>query len=271
MRSRPLSNSSNARAVLDGLVSPLVLSGKHLLCCMPRSEIRAIHTCLSRLAARHADGHVRFASVCTGSGLGEAVIAQLLETVNEAMLTTGVDKLYLRCCFYVEFNPGKDIWIRKTSLIGAETRSFARAESMKLDRVFCRIVGDLVDVETADILEIVYSCKDLSELNENKDGMLKRIKEYLASLSPSNIMDPPEWLEPVGSTMPSLLGSLQYIWKHRPPLVLLENVKASKQIYTELKSLLSHLGYILSELTIDSAKHFIPQSRVRVYVICPNS
>ena len=100
--------------------------------------------------------------------------------------------------FYCENDEDKAAWLQGVTSTALGTRSFVRAENVGKDRAYCRRMEALCDVPHVHILEAGYSCKDLSDLNADKDELTSRITEYLDNLTLAQLDDNPEWEETRG-------------------------------------------------------------------------
>ena len=68
--------------------------------------------------------------------------------------------------------------------------------------------------------------------------------------------------------MPTLFGVMQYIKKHRPRFVCLENVKGLKAIEDQLNSMFTALHYTFCLIETTPTNFGIMQSRNRVHLVC---
>ena len=102
-------------------------------------------------------------------------------------------------------------------------------------------------------------------MKEKARQNLVYLLSYLSKLSAANIMAPDE--APEGTTTRALLGVLQYIVRHRPFLVWLENVRAVEKLFTFIHRLLREAGYVVHCFTLEANRYFAPESRLRCYIV----
>jgi site-specific DNA-cytosine methylase len=94
-----------------------------------------------------------------------------------------------------------------------------------------------------DILIAGFSCVDFSNLNTKK----KTLEESGES----------------GQTFSAILG---YAERHRPPLIVLENVKGAP--WAKIEKLWQKIGYLVTHKIVDTKHFYLPQTRERGYMVC---
>lgn len=96
-----------------------------------------------------------------------------------------------------------------------------------------------------DLLVAGTSCVDFSNLNTQKKG-----------------------LEESGESGATFHGMLRYVQKHRPPLVVLENV--SNGPWDLMVAKFEEINYSAIYQRFDTKHYYIPHTRVRGYMVCVN-
>jgi site-specific DNA-cytosine methylase len=94
-----------------------------------------------------------------------------------------------------------------------------------------------------DILIAGFSCVDFSALNNKQ-----------------------KTLEDEGESGQTLGGILSYADHHRPPLVVIENVKNAP--WEKIKEEWGKIGYSSSHIIVDTKSYYLPQTRDRGYMVC---
>jgi site-specific DNA-cytosine methylase len=94
-----------------------------------------------------------------------------------------------------------------------------------------------------DILVAGFSCVDFSNLNNQKKN-----------------------LEDKGESGQTFTGILEYIKLHRPPLIILENVKGAP--WQQIEEHFRNICYHFMVKKVDTKHFYLPQTRERGYAIC---
>lgn len=93
----------------------------------------------------------------------------------------------------------------------------------------------------ADILVAGFSCKDYSRLNQHPKGFGE-----------------------AGESFGTFSGVMSYMYHHRPPLVILENVLGCP--WTKVSEFIRSQGYRVVVTKPDTKEYYIPQTRQRGYL-----
>lgn len=135
---------------------------------------------------------------------------------------------------YIERNFQPDILFR-------DVRDFLRQDATTATTAY----GAEVPIPTGlDILVAGFVCKDLSRMNNNgKD------------------------LDSDGESGDTWRAVRTYAERFRPSIVLLENVMAKKSTWQTLVSWWDKIGYEAAWLYCDTKNYYLPQTRVRMYMI----
>ena len=119
---------------------------------------------------------------------------------------------------------------------------FRDAENMG-DDFAPNVYGNLKEIVRCDVLVAGTSCKDCSSLNAHKQDLR----------------------EGRGESTRTYRGMLRYVTKHRPTIVVLENVSGApwKHMVNDFHS----IGYDSSFTRADTKKYGLPQTRCRGYLV----
>jgi len=216
---------------------------------------RASHR-LARMMNESGVDAVRVGSVCSGPGIGERAVAEVMACIGRATSTEMRSTIQF-CCEIVK---EKKDWLQAQ---GVAPIIFKDAEQVGNAVAFDWVSNSMQRVPHVDIFAAGFSCKDFSNLNDNSKNMQSHIGDALESLSLENVQ---QHLEATGSTATTLLGVLRYVSFHRPGLVMLENVTNVLRIVDKLFALLEKFGYVAGYLEVSPEQFGIPQTRHRVYI-----
>lgn len=104
--------------------------------------------------------------------------------------------------------------------------------------------GSLSDIPgDLDILVAGSSCVDFSNLNSKK-----------------------KTVDDGGESGDTFMGIMNYAKKHRPRIILLENVIGSSSTWPALSKKVSEMGYANAYVKLDSKDYYLPQTRQRGYM-----
>ena len=214
---------------------------------------------------------LRCSSIGSGSGMGELSVHYGMKRLCHSLLDDK-DKPQIdsNVKFVCECDAEKAAWLRKLKVIHEDTRHFIKAEELSSERALCRQSGTSEVVGDVDLLHAGVSCKDLSGLNDEAGQNLTLILAWLKNLSPSNEFQCKDEDIPEGSTATTLLATLRYINRHRPAMIMVENVMAFAELEVELKRLLREMGYASVIIAVNSLDFGVPQSRPRIYLVAVN-
>ena len=147
--------------------------------------------------------------------------------------------------------------------LGPLAAHFSDIENMGKEIAWDWVSEMAQEVPDSDISVIAFSCKDLSALSMDSDLKAAYVMAVL-----QRFMENPDapLMEPLeGSTLPTLIGGLKYVAKHRPLIVVMENVIKVKELLPIIQKFLEELGYCFGHKEINSNQLGIPQNRPRIY------
>lgn len=228
--------------------------------------------CVKAMMLASPSGSLRVGSICTGSGAAEVAVGHfpglLLRLLGVEECPWGDGSV--RCTtneFGCELDKRKADWL-KTNL--GLSPIFANAALMGCKAAEDLVSGDMMDIPSCDLLSAGFSCKDLSSLSANKQDRFDSIVAEIRSCLTASLPEIHEKIKDkqAGTTALTLGGVLRYIDKHRPPMLILENVLDFEKIVEMVQDLLGGLGYLTSWVTTTPWKTVgIPQSRPRIYMV----
>ncbi|KAJ4354998.1 hypothetical protein N0V95_003335 [Ascochyta clinopodiicola] len=138
---------------------------------------------------------------------------------------------------YIERNFHPPILFRDVRQLGDDTATTATTAYGAEEQ----IPGDL------DILIAGFVCKDLSSLNSRK-----------------------KTVDDQGETGDTWRAIYYYAKRFQPSIVLLENVKSDKNLWNDVVSRWSKIGYEAAWVYCDTKNYYLPQTRERMYMIAIN-
>ena len=195
---------------------------KQLAMAMRESDLDDFVQTLEGMRSRASDGQIHFGSMCTGSGLGDVSVHDVLEVLSRLDPRVGS----MVCDFACELDPKKAKWLIDLKLA---PKVFSDVTQMGLERTYDWVSGAHQKIPEVAFCFFGFSCKDLSQMNENAKAMtayvIEILEEFFADpdaekFSPENLAANPL----KGSTAGTLIGALHYVRKHSPELVIMENV-----------------------------------------------
>eukprot|EP00026_Physarum_polycephalum_P006231 Phypoly_transcript_06273.p1 GENE.Phypoly_transcript_06273~~Phypoly_transcript_06273.p1 ORF type:complete len:410 (+),score=146.95 Phypoly_transcript_06273:40-1230(+) len=181
---------------------------------------------------------LRVATMC--SGTESPLLA--LDMISRALKELHNVDFVIHHIFSCEIEPFKQAYIE---------RNFAPPILFRDVRELCQdkaatAYGALVDVPgDIDILVAGTSCVDFSNLNNLKKA-----------------------LDGGGQSGETFRGMLRYVLKHRPTMVLLENVCGAP--WASMMEKFTVNGYTADHLLLDTKKYYIPHTRMRGYLLAVN-
>lgn len=229
------------------------------------SDLAGFASCVKDMQERSGDGMVSFGSMCTGSGLGDLSLIALAMSLGRA--TSHISADVFDCKFVCELDRKKAMWL---SALEMAPLVFKDIVLMGMDQTFDWRSNGLQAIPPVQVLFLGFSCKDLSQMNEKMSSATEYVIDTLHEFmeAPDDVkFDPNLQEEPLkGTTAPTLIGALQYIRKHLPEYVLMENVVGVKKITLDLEELFKKLGYaFFATDTMDPTEYGLPIHRPRVY------
>lgn len=194
---------------------------------------------LRKLAGRP----MNVATMCSGT---ESPLL-FLQLLSDALVAKGEPSLNVRHQFsaeidatkqaYIERNFHPPILFRDVRQLGDETCATATTAYGAEEQ----IPGDL------DILIAGFVCKDLSSLNSRK-----------------------KTVDDQGETGDTWRAICYYVKQFQPSIVLLENVRSDKNVWNDVVSRWSKIGYEAAWVYCDTKNYYLPQTRERMYMIAIN-
>ncbi|GAA5835472.1 hypothetical protein JCM11251_005244 [Rhodosporidiobolus azoricus] len=182
---------------------------------------------------------LRIATMCSGT---EAPILALRLLFRALEAQTGI-KASMHHIFSAEIEPYKQAYIERNfapPILFRDVTELPKDEARTAYGAMVPVPGD------ADILVAGTSCVDYSNLN----GMKKGIHDG-------------------GESGRTFFGMLQWVDKHRPPIVILENVLGAP--WDDGIKAFADIGYSAAWTRLDTKKYYIPHTRTRGYLFAyPN-
>ena len=200
---------------------------------------------------------VRFGSMCTGSGMGhesgQAFFGRARKLVSLPPITHP---------FACESNG--PIAKRRIRL-GMADLVFKDICQMGQDTALEWSSEDFVQIPECDVLDLGFSCRDLSGMNT----LVNEMTAYVIRTLTQFIKDPDAELPDLeGTTIPTLLGALRYVLARRPAIVCMENVSNVMVIIDLLKAFFGGINYsFMWTGELDPTLFRIPMKRPRVYMV----
>ncbi|KAH9861527.1 hypothetical protein J1614_011276 [Plenodomus biglobosus] len=146
--------------------------------------------------------------------------------------------------FSAEIEPVKQGYIERNfqpKILFRDVRDFIRESATTATTAY----GAEVEIPTnIHILVAGFVCKDLSRLNNKNKG-----------------------LEDGGESGDTWLAIYTYAKRFRPNIVLLENVKSTKEMWHDVVRRWDNIGYEATWLILDTKNYYLPQTRERMYMI----
>ena len=207
------------------------------------------------------DGKVlSIASICTGSGMGEKCFHDMKTMLDR----TGCHTITVKVEFGCEIKEAKARWLVDGGFCHTV---FKTAEAMGQDRAPVWFLPGLHEIPECSIMTGGFSCKDLSKLSKDESDMVLYVIDCLERFLKTGDCLDKDGKPLKGTTLPTLMGIVKYLYKHRPDLVLLENVVGVIKIIHLLKLIVRAAGYIMTYIETCPTKMGVPNSRPRVYII----
>ena len=193
---------------------------------------------------------ITFASGCAGTDLVVGVLGELTSLWYE-MYGISVQFEHLWAC---DTKHIAQEWIKAN---WEPHRLFGELHDLSTgEKVRDLITGTLVDVATPLLFLCGFECDNYSFLNIHR------------------AQGPGSLLEQRGSSGQSAHGMFKIVRKHRPRMVILENVRGlSLQGGRQcsdlelLRRLFAAMGYVLFDMLLDSVNFYTPQVRARIYMV----
>ena len=244
-------NSNFEPGTLNDRSDTNLLSAKNMVANLSDAQMEVFRLGLLELAAGSRRNTIAIGSICTGTGMAEHSMLNLIKVSNRMHSDQPVEMSVAFGC-----DIAKDR-VEFLKLSGHYPLIFKDAACMGNEANADWISDDLRQVPDSDVLVTGFSCKDLSAFVANRDEWATYINDVLAVMlgDPYGIL--PE--APQGSTLPTLLGVIRYCLVHRPRKVILENVDkimAIMEILTSAHGKVSTVSFRVQ-----------PTSRHRVYMI----
>ena len=181
------------------------------------------------------NGNLRVATMC--SGTESPLLA--LDMLSKALSKNHDVKLNVQHVFSCEIEPFKQAYIERNfapALLFRDIRELGDDTATTAYGAVVKVPGDV------DVLVAGTSCVDYSALNLHR-------KE----------------LEANGESGQTFRGMLAWVDKHSPPVVILENVCQAP--WDKMQKMFEARGYVCSRARVDAKKYYLPQTRMRVYMV----
>ena len=249
--------SSSANNIIDRAC-------KRMIADMPSGVLHGLSSGFSRLCSK--PGVLTCGSICSGSGMGELSVHYALQRVLKVCPTNVSIKMEAR--FVCELVDDKANWLASMNLSSPGMAHFKDAQELGASKAFCRRAGRKIEVPGVDLVHAGVSCKDLSQMNDAAAENLCIIIDWLKTLSIED--DLASESVPDGTTAITLLATLKYVLRHKPTIIMIENVKAFLMLKDELCRLFREMGYAVHFVSVNSNTFGVPQSRPRIYLFACN-
>ncbi|KAF9696594.1 hypothetical protein EKO04_005577 [Ascochyta lentis] len=241
-RRRTLPSSSSAQKLGKGIDLNLPpLSNIHDISADMASK--AVELGLCDVLRKLAERPINVATMCSGTEspllflqlLSEALEAKQHPPLNvEHNFSAEIDATKQA---YIERNFHPPILFRDVRQLGDDTATTATTAYGAEEQ----IPGNL------DILIAGFVCKDLSSLNSRK-----------------------KTVDDQGETGDTWRAIYYYAKRFQPSIVLLENVRSDKNVWNDVVSRWSKIGYEAAWVYCDTKNYYLPQTRERMYMIAIN-
>lgn len=146
--------------------------------------------------------------------------------------------------FSAEIDPVKQVYIERNfapPLLFRDVREFIPDDATTATTAY----GAIEDIPgSLDVLVAGFVCKDISTLNNNKKSFFEH-----------------------GETSDTFRALYAYSKRFRPKIVLIENVRGQKEYWRHIVSEWNAAGYEAAWHTVDTKEYYLPQTRVRMYMI----
>ncbi|OCL14046.1 hypothetical protein AOQ84DRAFT_331743 [Glonium stellatum] len=200
---------------------------------------KGLEKCLRDLSGRP----LNVATMC--SGTESPLLA--LQLVARALQKLGKENLLINHCFSAEIEPYKQAYIERNfhpNIIFRDIREFTNKG--KQAAVATTAYGSEVKIPgDVDILIAGFACVDRSALNNHKKVLAEK-----------------------GETSDTFRAIVSYANVWRPRIVLLENVVGKTEHWEEYTDLWNDIGYECSYAKFDTKNFYLPQTRMRMYMLC---
>ncbi|GAA5896190.1 hypothetical protein JCM6882_008514 [Rhodosporidiobolus microsporus] len=186
-------------------------------------------------ALKKLDRPLRVATMCSGT---EAPILALRLMFRSLEAQTGV-QAEMQHVFSAEIEPFKQAYIERNFAPPVLFRDVTELPNVEARTAYGAMVSVPGDV---DILIAGTSCVDYSNLNGIKKG-----------------------IHDGGESGRTFFGMLRWVDKHRPPIVILENVKNAP--WPAGVTAFDDIGYSAKVVFLDTKKYYVPHTRMRGYLV----
>ncbi|KAF2688013.1 hypothetical protein K458DRAFT_294513 [Lentithecium fluviatile CBS 122367] len=202
--------------------------------------IKSIDLGLLKALSELGNRCLNVATMCSGT---EAPIIAL-ELLSQALEQRGIVGIRVNHRFSAEINPSKQAYIERNfqpKLLFRDVREFIPPDSKTATTAYGAeepIPGGI------DFLVAGFVCKDLSRLNNHQKG-----------------------LDDEGESGDTWNAIYSYTKRFRPRIVLIENVKHTREFWDGFKAKWAAIGYEYTWIFCDTKDYYIPQTRQRMYMI----
>lgn len=204
---------------------------------------RALDLGLRNAIKKLAGRPINVATMCSGTE-SPLIFLQLL---SEALVKKSEPSLDIRHRFSAEIDATKQAYIERNfhpPILFRDVRQLGEDATTTATTAYGaeeQIPGDL------DILIAGFVCKDLSSLNNKKKSV-----------------------DDQGETGDTWRAIYFYAKRFQPSIVLLENVRSDKNVWNDVVSRWSKIGYEAAWTYCDTKNYYLPQTRERMYMIAVN-
>ncbi|KAF2495114.1 hypothetical protein BU16DRAFT_561418 [Lophium mytilinum] len=197
--------------------------------------------CIEHLRGRT----LNVATMCSGT---EAPLLAL-QLMNDALGRIGHETLSFKHRFSAEIVPSKQAYIERNfqpEIIFRDVKDLTNNGEAATEATTAwgsrkAIPGDI------DLLVAGFACVDRSPLNNYQKKLTEK-----------------------GETGDTFRAIVSYANVYQPPIIILENVVGKGTQWDEFKELYWNIGYESETVRADTKDYYLPQTRIRTYMVCLN-
>lgn len=188
---------------------------------------------------------LRVGTVCSGTDSPVAVLRRLSQVLG--------GRLAVEHTFSCEFDPRKRAWI--TDNFPSLKLLFGDVNELRTGKAMNYVTNESVAVPAVDILIAGFVCKSVSTENNEREKYSDCINEAC------------------GKTGETFDGTMAYVRKFRPRLVVCENVRGltirnngAEPVINHVRASFNEAGYAFGHKVLDSRDFLLPQRRNRCWM-----
>lgn len=205
---------------------------------------------------------LRVATMCSGTEaplLALEMISQALSTKHDGL------KIDVEHVFSCEIEPWKQAYIERNfspPILFRDIREMGADEATTAYGARVKVPGGV------DVLVAGTSCVDNSALNNSKTKKLEFGNEMVARKKAEQLRDMGAHQlanSAMGESGQTFFGMLAWVAKHKPTLVILENVLGA--LWELMRQQLILEGYQAEYVRLDTKNYYLPHTRTRTYLV----